>query len=163
MEISSYDINDSTEESDSDYDSDHDCDEDMCIKYAAHAPDDTVLQSDVDLESDCGNEQKEDEEEDDEEEEAKDEKEDDNKHNGKEPHTIEQGEMVNASTHNVHIIIEDQVNMLAEHVQEMLKHTSRRQRLTILLRQHSPERHPQAQTPKTRPLQWLQHMGPVPH
>ena len=157
MSISSDDNTDSTE-SDGEYDSEHDLDEHMGMQDYVDAPDGIDLDGDVDMERDSGDEEEENEEEEDEKQEYKDvedeeeeEAENENEDDGKEPHTISQGEMVYSSADNLDTMIDDQTSVLPEHVQEMREHTPRPQ---------YPAPAPRPQTPEPRPLPWTPKLIP---
>jgi len=134
--------------------------------------------SDVDMERDGDHEEEEDEEEENEkkedeeeeeeeeeeekkEEEEEDEEEDKDEDDGKEPRTIGQGEMVNASADDVDTMVDDQPIVLPEQGQEMHKHTPRTQPPARAPRPPTPDPHPRPRTPETHPLSGLEHLGLV--
>jgi hypothetical protein len=106
VSISSDDDTDSTEESDSEFDSERDPDVDMCMQDDVAAPDGRDSDGYVDIEMEGNDEVEEDEQEEDEEEE--------DENDAKEPRTIGQGEMVNASADDVDIMVDDQPIVLRE-------------------------------------------------
>jgi hypothetical protein len=113
VSTSSDDDTDSTEESVSEFDSELDPFVNMHVQDDQNAPDGNDFEGNVDMEREFDDEVEEDELEDD--EEAEDEDEED----AKEPLTIGQGEMVNASADDVETMVDDQPTVLLEQRQVM--------------------------------------------
>jgi hypothetical protein len=109
MSISSGDDANSTE-SDSKSNPEHHPDVAMRMEDDVDAPDGVDLDSDVDMQRDGDDEEKEDEEEEDKVEEDKEEEEDedDEEHDGKDPRTISQRVMVHTPADYIDRIVDDQ-------------------------------------------------------
>jgi len=134
------------------------------------APDGIDFDGDEDMDRDSDDEEEDNEEEEDEEEEDEDEEEDKDEDDGKEPRTIDQGEMVNTSADDADTMVDDKPMMLHLQGQEMREHTPRPQPLAPAPWPHTPEPasrpqslepRPRPQTPDTHPLSGLEHLGLV--
>jgi hypothetical protein len=113
VSTSSYDDTDCTEDSVSEFDSELDLFVNMRVQDDQNAPDRIDFDGNVDMEREFDDEVEEDELEED--EEAEDEDEED----AKEPQTIGQGELENASADDVDTMVDDQPTVLLEQGQVM--------------------------------------------
>jgi len=87
--------------------------------------------------------------------------EDEDEDNGKEPRTIGQGEIVNTSADDAHMMIGDEPTVLPEQGQELREHTLPPQPLGPAPQPQTPEPRPQPQTPETHTLIGLAFWGLV--
>ena len=92
---------------------------------------------------------------------VEDEEEDEDEDNGKEPQTIGQGEMVNASADDADTVVDDQPTALPEQGQEMREHTPWPQPPAPAPRPHTLEPRPRPRTPDTHALSGLEFLGLV--
>jgi hypothetical protein len=165
MSMSSADDTDSTEKSGCEYDSDLNPDVDMRMADDVNAPDGGDLDGDLHMERDSDNDEEDNEEKEDEEKE--DEEEDKDDHDGKEPQTIGQGEMVNTSADDADTLVDDKPTVLPEQGQEieqgqeMCEHTPRPQPPAPAPRPQTLEPLPQPRTPETHTLSGLEVLGLV--
>jgi hypothetical protein len=163
VSFSSDDDTDSTEP-DGEHESKLDPDVDMSMEDDVDAPDGVDLHWDVDMERDSkveeDKEEEDEKEEDEKEEDEKGEEEvDEDEDNGKEPRTIEQGEMVNTSADDADTMVDDQPTVLPEQRQEMHLHSPWPQPPAPAPRPHTPEPRPQPRTPETHTLSGLECLG----
>jgi len=112
--------------------------------------------SNVDMERDGDDKKEEDEVDKDEEvEEEEDEDKDEDEDDGKQPHTIGQGEMVNTSAGNVDTMVDDLPTVRHEQGQEMREHSPQPEHSAPASQPQIPDPHPRPVTPVTYP-----HSGP---
>ena len=166
MWIPSDDDTNSTEELRSEYDSKDHSDVEFRMANGLDEPYGVDLDGDEDMERDGGNEEEELEEEEhaeeeDEEEEDEEEEEEEDEDEGKEPHMIGQGEMVNTLADDADTMVDDQPIMLPGHGQEMGDHTPQPQPPSPAPWPQTPEPHPQPWTPETHPVGGLEVLGLV--
>jgi len=121
----------------------------MCMEDDVDAPAGVDINGDVNMELDGEDGDNEDEEYE-MEDVVVDEDEEEDEDNGKEPRTIGQGEIVNASADDVHTIVDDKPSVLPEQCKEMREHTQRQQ-------PPAPAPPPQTTEPPPRPRSPVTH------